>query len=341
MISKNKKIIIKDLDSKIRLDVFLTEKLKLTRSKIQKLIEQKLILLNKELPKKTGTMILNGDEIEIIKPVIVKKIITNKIEKNLKTEIANLPIEIVAETSDYLVLNKPAGILVHPTEAGEENTLVNWLLTKYPKIKKVGDSHSPHTPSRAEGKNIRPGIVHRLDKEASGLLVIAKTQAMFEHLKKQFQNREINKEYLVLVHGTVQKNYDQIDFEIDRGHDGKMVARPKTDKFKVKNVEKIQEGKEALTEFVIEKNYVRYTLLRVKIFTGRTNQIRVHMMAYSHPVVGDKLYFNKRLNRKRDTELNRVFLHAVKLGFTDLNGYEQTFTSKLPKELESFLKDLN
>lgn len=234
-------------------------------------------------------------------------------------------IKIITDKPEYLVIEKLAGILVHPTQAGESNTITEWLIKKYPKIKNIGDSPE------------RPGIVHRLDKEASGLLVIAKTQKMFEHLKKQFQTREIEKEYLVLVYGQMSKDEGIIDFEIDRGKDGRMVSRPKINKFKVDKVGKEQPGKEAITEFWVEKKFVRFSLLRVKIHTGRTHQIRVHMFAFTHPVVGDKLYLNRKLIKKSEQKLDRLFLHAIKLCFYDLAGEQQCFESDLPVELSDYL----
>ena len=236
--------------------------------------------------------------------------------------------KIIIETADYLVIEKPAGVLVHPTLAREPNTVVDWLKKKYPKIKNVGDSSE------------RPGIVHRLDKEASGLLAIAKTQVMFEHLKKQFQAREIDKEYLVLVYGKVSREEGVIDFEIDRGQEGRMVARPKVDKLSLAKVKDIQEGREALTEFIVEKRFARFTLLRVKIHTGRTHQIRVHMFAYTHPVVGDQLYLNRKLIKKSEQKLNRLFLHSTRLCFNDLVGEKKCFESGLPEELQAYLSKL-
>ena len=246
-----------------------------------------------------------------------------------------MEIKIVAETPDYLVIEKPAGVLVHATQAKEEGTVVDWLLKRYPKIKKVGD------PSTSSGQVQRPGIVHRLDKEASGLLVIAKTQAMFEHLKKQFQERETEKEYLVLVYGKVLKDEGIIDFDIDRGREGRMVSRPKVDKLDLDKVKDIQEGREALTEFWVEKRFARFTMLCVRIHTGRTHQIRVHMFAYNHPVVGDELYLNKKLIKKNEQKLGRLFLHAAKLCFMDLQGEKRCFKSELPGELKNYLHKLN
>lgn len=117
--------------------------------------------------------------------------------------------------------------------------------------------------------------------------------------KKTIQKRKVEKIYSVLVYGNLAKDYGMIDFDIDRGEDGRMVSRPKIDKLKLRNVNKIQEGKNALTEYWVEKRYKRFTLLKVKIHTGRTHQIRVHMFAIGHPVVGDKLYVNKKISEKK------------------------------------------
>ncbi|MEK7623973.1 MAG: RNA pseudouridine synthase [Patescibacteria group bacterium] len=237
-------------------------------------------------------------------------------------------IQVIADADGYLVVNKPAGLLMHETTAHERDTLAHWLLEKYPEIRGVGEAPE------------RPGIVHRLDKEASGLLVVAKTQAMFEHLKAQFQARTMEKEYLVLVHGIMPIEHGMIDFDIDRGSLGRMVSRPKIDPTSLTGVAKKQPGREAITEFFLEKQYTRFALLRVKIHTGRTHQIRVHMLAYNHPVVGDRLYFNKKLNRKRDLELGRLFLHATRLCFDDLEQKKVCCEAPLPEELKNFLEPL-
>ncbi len=300
-----------------RLDIFLVEKTDYNRSEINKLIKKHLVLLNDDFPKKSGQALRLGDKINIVS------------EKPEITEDFTKKIKIIKDTNDYVVIDKPSGLLVHPTEHNEKHTLVEWLLKNYPNIQGVG-----------EDKN-RPGIVHRLDKDASGVMVIAKNQKMFELLKKQFKDRTIDKYYLVAVHGVPETKHGQIDFEIDRGVDGKMAARPKIDNLKVKNTGKEQEGREALTEFWVEKEFARFSLLKVKIHTGRTHQIRVHMLAYNHPVVGDTLYFNKKLNRKRDKELGRIFLHAKELCFTDLQNERVCYDSDLPKELSNFIKEIS
>ncbi len=207
-----------------------------------------------------------------------------------------IKIDVIADTPDYLVINKPSGVLVHPTNKGETDTLTAWLLEHYPEIKNVGDSPE------------RPGLVHRLDKDASGVMVIAKTPAAFAHLKQQFQERIIEKEYIVLVHGKMDKEEGVIDFPIDRGIEGRMAAKPKIPKISLQAIDEGDMGKEATTEWLVKQRFTRFTLLDVKIHTGRMHQIRVHMLAYNRPVVGDTLYFNRKLNLKRDKELGRLFL---------------------------------
>jgi len=301
-----------------RLDIFLMEQIKVSRSEAKKFISNGLVLLNGKLPKKAGQIMKEGYE------VLARKEI-----KGVKESEFNFDIEIIADADDYVVINKPAGLLVHPTDANEPNTLVAWILENYPKVSGVGED------------KVRPGIVHRLDKDASGVMVIAKTQKMFESLKDQFKNRTVEKEYGVLVHGLIDKDHDKINFEINRGMDGRMVSRPKIDSTKLRNVGKEQLGKEALTEYWIVNSFTRFTLLRVKIHTGRTHQIRVHMLAFNHPVVGDKLYFNKKLNMKKDKKLGRLFLHSKKLCFDDLSDKRVCYDSDLPEELNIFLNDLN
>ncbi|MFH1291618.1 MAG: RNA pseudouridine synthase [bacterium] len=234
-----------------------------------------------------------------------------------------LKLKVVDETPDYLVVNKPTGVLVHPTSADEPNTLTKQLLQKYPELKNVGED------------KMRPGIVHRLDKDASGLMVVARTQPMFELLKKQFQERQVEKEYLVLVHGKVVADTNEINFPLKRSKNGRMASIPKT-----KRGEPTDIGRQSKTEFWVEKRFINFTLLRVKIFTGRTHQIRAHMLAYGHPVVGDLLYYQKKQSRKWDDKLGRLFLHCVKLGFNDPNGQKQNFELNLQKELKDFLKEI-
>jgi 23S rRNA pseudouridine1911/1915/1917 synthase len=295
---------------------------------VQKLIKANKISVNKKNPKKAGDKVNAGSIIEVKDIKKTSEIFKDEKEVSLKKKDDLFgKIDIVFENKDYVVLNKPSGLLVHPTQAGETNTLVHWLTEKYPQVKKVGQDG-------------RWGIVHRLDKETSGLLVVALSSEMFELLKEQFKKRKVKKEYIALVHGKVEEKAGKIDFDIARGTSGKMVARPKIDELKLKNVGKKQAGKKAITVFEVVKKYSRFTLLNVKILTGRTHQIRVHCFAIDHALAGDNLYYNKKNRYKKKDNLHRIFLHSAKLGFTDLAGKKVYYTSQLPDELKNILKDL-
>ena len=311
-----KKIKAKDIES-TRLDVFLAEKLKISRSQTQKMIEGQQILVNDKPAKKSGEWLKSGDEITI-SPKIEEPKLTVKEEKIKQEKFA---VNVVSETPDYLVVEKPNGLLTHPTDKNEDYALSSILTKKYPGLKKVGDDPK------------RPGIVHRLDKEASGLLVVARNQETFEHLKNQFKNRTVEKEYIVLVHGVVAKDWDEIKFPIERSRTlERMSALPAT----IRGVANLA-GKEAFTEFDVEKRFINFTLLRVKIHTGRMHQIRAHLLAYDHPVVADPIYFQKRQKDKWDKVCGRLFLHCTRLAFVDRDGVRQEFTSPLPKKLADFL----
>lgn len=309
---------------RVRLDVFVSEKQKISRSQAQKLVESGRVTVNGEMAEKTGLLIAKKDKVKInkesAKPVAVgEKEIVETEEKNHKPVGE---IKIITETSDYLVIEKPNGMLTHSTMKNETDSLAFLLAKKYPELKKVGEDP------------MRPGIIHRLDKEASGLLIVPRTNEMFDYLKKQFKLRQIQKEYLVLVHEPMPRNYDEITFPIVRSKtEDRMSALPITTKGETN-----MEGKEAITEFFLEKQFVNFSLIRVKIHTGRMHQIRVHMLAYNHPVVGDPLYFQKKQKRTWDNKLGRLFLHCTKLSFVDLSGQTQTFESPLPPELSDFLK---
>jgi 23S rRNA pseudouridine1911/1915/1917 synthase len=305
-----------------RIDALLAQVLGISRTQAVVLIEKGRIKIGEKVVKKASEKLKSGHSL-FLEPVDVE------LDEEVKIEVKPVfpEIEILKETDDYIVFNKPSGLLVHETEAHEPVTLAAWLLKHYPKMKGIGENP------------VRPGIVHRLDKDASGVLVVAKTQKMFDSLKDQFKNRTIEKEYRVLVHGVVEKDNSKIDFAIDRGSDGKMVSRPRVEMVTLKNVSKIQEGKDALTEFTVLQRFINYSLLAVRIYTGRTHQIRVHLFAYNHPVVGDTLYFQKRLE-KFNKGIGRLFLHSFRIGFTDLNGEKVEVESPLPERLEEFLKKI-
>lgn len=234
---------------------------------------------------------------------------------------------IIAETDDYLVIDKPAGLLVHAVNEKQELagqlSLVSWLLERYPKISSVGEDP------------LRPGIVHRLDKEVSGLMVIAKNNRSFEDLKEQFQKRRTIKEYEGLVYGRIIPDDGEINFPIKRSSAGfKMAAVPAN--FIAKKDETVRQ---AVTIFTVTQRFHNYTLLRLAIKTGRTHQIRVHLQALGYPLVGDELYSTKttRIKNKK-LGLNRIFLVSRHLEFDDLNGQKQKFETGLPAPLQELLK---
>lgn len=309
--------------NKARLDKFLTEKLAgtKTRSQIKKLIEHGLILVD-NAPAKVHQFLKTGQQVTIkqteLQSVVLAK---KKIEKILEPNI-------LFENKDYVVLEKPAGLLVHPTDKGETNTLANWLVKKYPKMEAVGQHQ------------YRAGIIHRLDRDVSGVMVAVKTQKMFDHLKNLFKGRQVDKEYIALVYGKIEQLSGEINLPIGRNKDGQFVAHPKIGKNKIQAKDKLAKTKYKVLEYINN-----YTLLEVKILTGRTHQIRIHLSAIGHPILGDKIYKPRKpfLNLLRTKikviEAPRIFLHSTKLGFKDLSGEYQEFNSPLPKELKNFLNE--
>lgn len=299
----------------VRLDKFLVEIIKdKTRSEIQKLIESGEILVGGKA-RSNHYFLKAGEKVEIKKQkTSVKKMVVS----------SDFKIDIVFENDDFLIINKPAGLIVHGAPHIKEATLADWLVKKYPGLKKVGEDVS------------RPGIMHRLDKEASGLLVVAKNNPTFFCLKKQFQDRLVEKEYTALVYGVVPNEGGEINFPLKRAATGhRQAAVPEG----WDDIEDAGDLKQALTEFKVIKKYINYTLLSVKIKSGRKHQIRAHFYAFGHALVGDDLYSTrttKVLNKK--LPLGRIFLASVRLGFVDVAGVKHEFSIDMPKELENYLK---
>lgn len=302
------KFIVDELQQKKRVDQVLVEVLEISRAKIQSLIKAGEITINDKAPKPHTPVQLND-------VVVYPKIST----KPPKQEVSTIELPILYEDDDLVIINKPAGLIVHRTnEIDTRPSVADLLIKKYRGIKKVGDNP------------LRPGIVHRLDREVSGVMVIAKTQAMFENLKQQFQNHTVEKKYTTLVYGKLPKDHDVITFAIARSKSqGRMVARTGD-----------QEGKEAITEWDVITRYKNTTLLDVKILTGRTHQIRVHFLAIDHPVVGDRLYRKKNMRHTKERNLGRLFLHARSLTIHLANGKKKTVSAPLPKELKAILDAL-
>lgn len=304
------KLTIDSPDQGQRLDLWLGTQLKISRSQAQKMIKDNLVSSDNKLLNSHHQLKL-GETIVIKKPSAEEKKIV-KLKKIIKPKI-------IFETADYLVIDKPAGLLMHGTANDQRYSLVDWLVVYYPPIAKVGEDPT------------RPGIIQRLDKDVSGLVVIAKTQKSFDDLKKQFQERTVLKKYQALVFGDDLPEEEEIRFRLERSAKGyRMAARPLN-----------QLGKLAITKFNILKRFYNYTLLNVVIKTGRTHQIRASLAAYNHPVVGDDLYGGvkqKTVNKK--LKLGRVFLVATDLEFTDLAGQQQSFSIPLPSKLKLVLKGL-
>jgi 23S rRNA pseudouridine1911/1915/1917 synthase len=316
---------IKEEDKKKRLDKFLTEELvDLSRSQIKKMIIDGQVLVNGE-EASVHKFLKEDDTVKILKEtektIIKEKINEKRGKKNIKLFDS---IKVIAEENNFIIIEKPAGMLVHPTDKEENDTLVDWLLEKYPDIRGIGEDPS------------RPALVHRLDKDVSGLMLIPKTQDAFDFFKQQFKLRIIDKKYTALVHGEItNKDNDEINFPISRSKtkEGLFAAHPK-----VRGEKFTEKDREAITEFIVKERFKNFTLLEVKILTGRTHQIRVHLTAYGHHIVGDKLYLNRKLKSKK--ELNRIFLHAGHLAFTDPDNKKYEFKSPLPEKLADFMETL-
>ncbi|HYU64671.1 MAG TPA: RluA family pseudouridine synthase [Candidatus Paceibacterota bacterium] len=227
-------------------------------------------------------------------------------------------IPIIYEDPNFLVINKPSGIAVHKVSSEDPQiTVVDIITEQFPDIKKVGENP------------LRPGIVHRLDKETSGLMIIAKTQDAFIYLKNLFQSRKIKKTYLALVQGTMKQLQGNIEIPL-----GKIGIRQTT---RIKGRRDLKE-RVALTHYSTLKQYINYSLLQVQPETGRTHQIRVHLKSIGHPIAGDPIYGPK--NSPRPPGLNRLFLHAQKLQFISPEGKSFLFEADLPDDLQKVLSGL-
>ncbi len=230
-------------------------------------------------------------------------------------------ITVIYEDENFIVINKPAGIIVHPSfEKDKRESVSDWLLKNYPDIKNIGEDP------------LRPGIVHRLDKNTSGILIIAKNQASFIELKTLFKNREIKKEYLALVQGIPKEKQGAINTAL---------TRSKREPFRFrKSIKENEQSRKAKTEYKLIASYklpnISYSLLQVYPITGRTHQIRVHLASISHPIIGDKKYGFKKTP---DLELDRPFLHSNSIEFS-LNNKRYKFEADIPEELKNVLDKL-
>ncbi len=307
--------VVKKGEGKIRLDKFLKERLsEFSRHQIAQAIKGALILVNHKKIKPSYLL----KEKDIVSYQLEKEISP----KELKPLTLSPEPEIIYEDKNLLVLNKPAGLVVHPTATTlERPSLAAWLVGKYPFLQSVGED------------KFRPGIVHRLDKDTSGVLVVAKNNPIFFYLKNLFKERKIHKTYLALVEGEMKKEKGVIEYSLLRSRRGPFKRRVVYSKDKAKN----KKGKTAVTVYKVKKRYKGYTLLEVMPKTGRTHQIRVHLASLGFPVWGDRLYQKKQ---KKQLELNRHFLHAQEISFFLPQGELLQVEAPLPEELSDILKRL-
>lgn len=299
-------IIINEQEAKNRLDKFLGQRLNnLSRNKIEKYIKQGIILVNNHKVKPSYHL-KNNDHINL--PASWPQDHFQLIPLPLIPEPA-----IIYEDENILVINKPPFVLVHPTIYSLSHpSIASWFIAKYPNVKNVGDNY------------LRPGIVHRLDKDTSGMLILTKNQKTFEYFKSLFAQRRIEKIYLVLVKGELKKSDGIITFNIDQSK-----SFPKRKSIISKQYDS-KIGKEALTYFHAIQHFSHYTLLEVRPKTGRTHQIRVHLASIGFPVAGDRLY--GKIKMKEKLLFPRQMIHAFKITFPYFNNKLLTLTAPLPED---------
>lgn len=312
-----KKIIITSDNSGIRLDKFLASSF----AKASENREEFFSYTRGDIVRniKSGKILVSGEK---VKPsYLLKK--GDEVVVDLKKEGRLIPnddirLSIVFQNDDFIVVNKTAGLKVHPSTFEENGTLVNGIIAKFPEITDVNDGSA--------GSEFRPGIVHRLDKDTSGLMVVARNQKAFEELKGLFQERKVHKKYSAIVFGKLVPKEGVIDKPLAKAESYKkqIIAHRKT-KTKIRN---------AITEFKVIKEYDNASLIEAVPKTGRTHQIRVHLASIGHPIVGDKTY---GFGKKSDFWMvGRQFLHAQELIF-DFGKKRYNFNAELPEDFKDFL----
>lgn len=297
------KRIIADVNNE-RLDSYISKSnLDLSRSMVQKLIKENRVFVNGKNEKESYKIKVNDNiTIQIEEP------------KSSKLEAQDIPLDIIYEDNDIIVINKPKGMVVHPGNGNPDNTLVNAVL-----------AHCKGSLSGIGGE-IRPGIVHRIDKDTSGLIIVAKNDKSHINLSEQIKNHEVTKIYTALVKGNISEDEATIDMPIGR------------DKKDRKKMSVTRDGKEAVSHIKVVKRYGNYTLIRVKIDTGRTHQIRVHMAKIGHPVIGDEVYSSG----KNEFGVKGQMLHSTILKFKHpISGKEIMLEAPLPQYFEDVLSKLD
>jgi 23S rRNA pseudouridine1911/1915/1917 synthase len=303
-------------DASKRLDQFLVAQLKDTsRARVQQLIAEQKVLVNGAAAR-ASLRLRGGERVTVLGAAQVRP---------LRAIAEEIPLDIVYEDDDLAVVNKPAGMMVHAGAGATEDvrnrgTLVNALLHRFGRLSGLGGE-------------LRPGIVHRLDRATSGLIVVAKSDESHRWLAAQFAGRKVKKTYIALVHGWVKQ---------DRGTLASSISRDRVRRTRMTT--RRQGGREAITHYRVQRRiasqYGKFTLLELRIDTGRTHQIRVHLASLGHPVVGDTLYGAPRELRGEEASISlpRNFLHATALQFEHpRTGVELSFSRPLPEQLEEFL----
>ena len=301
------------LDDKKRLDLFLSgQDIAISRSQIKKLIDENFVSVN-NFTSKAGAKLNAGDKVNMSLPP----------PKPIKLEPENIPLEIIFEDDFLIVVNKPAGLVVHPAVGNYRGTLANALIYHFQNLSR-------------EGSAIRPGIVHRLDKDTSGLMVVAKDDYSHQNLSRQFKDHIIKKKYFALVHGSLKTEKGTIISNIGRhpGDRKKMSAHPRV-------------GRKAITHWKLIESYYCFSLLEIIPETGRTHQIRVHLSDQHNPVLGDPVYSSKKILSAINEPLlfnklkliNRQMLHAGILGLTHpKTQIYLEFSSPLPEDMEEVIQ---
>jgi len=307
--------IVEEKDAAKRLDVFLAEVTGITRSQIQKAITEGLVKIDERIVSKANYRLRPGQKIVFVPPILQ--------ESELNPEA--IPLEILYEDKHLIVVNKPAGMVVHPAPGHEQGTLVHALLHHCQDLSGIGGVR-------------RPGIVHRLDKDTSGVLLVAKNDAAHLELSRQFKERLIEKEYLCLVLGIPETRKGIIDFPI---------GRHPTDRKKFSVYTK--KPRDALTLWELKEAFSYCSLLLCQPKTGRTHQIRVHLTAIGRPILGDPLYLRKsRLSKIPDKDIRallkqtpRLMLHAWRVRFTHpISGEKMEFVAPLPEDMTVFTEKI-
>ncbi len=291
-----------------RLDVFIASETGISRSRVQRLVRQGLVTVNSH-PCKPGCRVREGDRIEMTIPD----------EPGLSLVPEDIPLNVIWEDEHIIAVNKAAGMVIYPAAGHSSGTLMNALIARCGRL-------------ASTGAPLRPGVVHRLDKDTSGLIVVAKNDAAYLELNRQFRAREVEKHYLAILFGNLKKESGEIIAAIGRSASDRKRMSTRS-----------RNGKEAVTRFEVIKRLKSATLARVRIITGRTHQIRVHFTSIGHPVLGDRTYGRKTSLKAGQKTINfsRQMLHACFLRFAHpVTGDVLELSAPLPGDMEKAIEEL-